>query len=114
LTRITNADQVLLLLRAHLERTARQRRKDAPAAAKVEARQGPLERVHGMAGADNLSERALSRALVSGLLTEEFGVDVANEPRFQEIVDGVLRIIDADEASRALLQKALTELGEPG
>lgn len=113
MTRITNADQVLLLLRAHLERTERQRRKDVSAGARAETRQGPLERVHNMAGLENLSERDISRALISGLLTEEFGVEVASEPLFQEIVDGVLRIVDADEKSRALLQKALTQLDAP-
>src|SRR5262245_3936447 len=101
------------MLRAHLERAERQRRKDAPTGARTEERQGQLERVQGMAGAEGLCERDISRALIAGLLTEEFGVEVANEPRFQEIVDGVLLVINADEASCALLQKALAELDAP-
>lgn len=111
MTRITNADQVLLLLRAHLERSAKMRGKAAAAdPGRVEARKGPLERVQHMAGAEHLTEHDVSRALVAGLLAEEFGEEVASEPRFQELVDNVLRLIAADEEGRALVRDAVAQL----
>ena len=111
MTRISNADQVLLLLRAHLERNAKMRGKGAAAhPARAEARKGPLERVQHIAGAENLSEHDVSRALIAGLLAEEFGEDVASEPRFQDLVDNVLKLIAADEEGRALVRNAVAQL----
>ena len=51
----------------------------------------------------------MRRALVSGLLAEEFGPAIASDPKFQELVDGVMRAMRADEACAALLDAALAE-----
>jgi hypothetical protein len=107
MTKITNAEQVLTLLRAHLERTRRaERKRTAPQRGKP----GPLERVQQLASTEGLSEADLARALIAGLLTEEFGPDLAAEPRFQAVVEDVRQMIDRDEAARALLRRALAEL----
>ncbi len=111
MTRITNADQVLMLLRAHLERSAKTRGKGAATdAGRIEARKGPLDRVQDIAGAQNLSEHDVSRALIAGLLAQEFGEAVASEPRFQELVDNVLKLVAADEEGRALVRDAVAQL----
>ena len=107
MTRITNAEHVLMLLRAQLERTQRSGRKRTH---RREGRPGPLERVQQLASAEGLSEADVARALIAGLLTEEFGAELAVEPRFQSMVDDVRQIIESDENGRALLRKVLAQL----
>jgi len=111
MTRITNAEQVLTLLRAHLERARRAERKHT---APRRARPGPLERVQQLASAEGLSETELARALIAGLLTEEFGSDLAAEPRFQSVVEDVRQVIDRDNAARTLMRRALAQLAAEG
>jgi len=112
MTRITNAEQVLLLLRAQLQR-AQKARNARTGATRNERRAGPLERTQGLVGAGALSESDAERALVAGLLEREFGAAVANDPKFQQVVDEVLGIIRADETSTALLRSALEHLTTP-
>jgi hypothetical protein len=107
MTRIANAEQVLLLLRAHLERAQRADKKRTRAR---EGKPGPLQRVQQLANAAGLSEADVTRALIAGLLTEEFGPEFAVEPRFQAMVEDVRQIIDRDEAGRALLKSAVAQL----
>jgi len=107
MTRITNAEQVLMLLRAHLERAQRSGKKRTTSR---NSRPGPLERVQQLASAEGLSETDLARALIAGLLTEEFGPAFAVEPRFQTMVEDVRQLIDRDENGRALMRRALAQL----
>ena len=74
MTRITNAEQVLLLLRTHLERAQRSERRRTQ---RRNAKPSPLERAQRLASTEGLSEADLSRALIAGLLTEEFGAGFA-------------------------------------
>lgn len=107
MTRITNAEHVLMLLRAQLERAQRPARKRAEGRG---GKPGPLERVQQLASAEGLSEADVARALIAGLLTEEFGPELAVEPRFQSMVDEVRGLIERDEAGRALLRRAIAQL----
>ncbi len=108
MTRITNSDQVLTLLRAHLERAQRSNRKERGKTA--QARPGALGRVKQIAVTEGLSEADIARALISGLLSEEFGPEAAVEPRFQAMVEEIRVLIDRDEAGRTLLRRAIGEL----
>jgi hypothetical protein len=107
MTRITNADQVLMLLRAHLERAQRSSRKRTETG---KAKPGPLDRVKQLAQVEGLSDADIARALIAGLLSEEFGASFAAEPRFQSVVEDVRRLIDSDENGRALMRKAIAQL----
>jgi hypothetical protein len=111
MTRITNAEQVLILLRAHLERAQRSSRGRTQARS---AKPGPMERVQRLANAEGLSEADVARALIAGLLTEEFGAGFAAEPRFQAMVEDVRAMIERDEKARVVLRKALAELVTQG
>lgn len=110
MTRITNADQVLLLLRAHLQRMERARKEGKSSAGARDVRQRPLERVQSLAGAAMLSESDIFRALISGVLEEEFGPAMAIDPQFQFLVDDVLQIIRQDAEGAKLLEKAVAHL----
>ncbi len=109
MTRITNVDQVLLLLRSHLQRSERSRRTSKADAARL-IRRSPLERIGEIAAGDQSSDEDIRRALVAGILTEELGAGFASDARFQDLVNDVVRIISGDEQTRALFDKALEQL----
>ena len=112
MTRITQADQIMQLLRQQLQRlgpnghAARASRtgKSAP------QRQSPLTRIAAMAALDNLSDDDLARALIRALLTEEFGETLASEPKFARIVDEVHRMISEDAETARLLVRSLSQV----
>ncbi len=111
MTRITNSDQVLLLLRAHLERAQRGKRAKTN---RGSPRAGPMSRVRELAHTEGLNEGEVARALIAGILSEEFGAEIAIEPRFQAMVDDVRRIIEQDEGGKALLRRAISQIAAAG
>lgn len=106
MTRITNTDQVLALLRTHLQRSQRTQR--TPVSRNV--RQAPLKRIQKMARVEELSDAEIRRALISGILEEELGEAVANDAKFQQTVSDVLRVIEEDKNARGILERAIVQL----
>ena len=116
MTRVTQADQVMMLLRQQLQRMAggpKTARSGQSGTAQAAQRQNPLRRVSALAALDSLPDEELGRALVRTLLTEEFGEALANAPKFARIVDEVHRMIAADEEANGLLHKALAQVRHP-
>jgi hypothetical protein len=110
-TRITHADQVLLLLRSHLERSDRARRKRADNQSQSKAeRRSAIDRAHDIATSATLAEGEIERVLLSGLLEEEFGPRLVNDPGFQDVIDKVRSAISQDPASQELLRQAVRQL----
>jgi hypothetical protein len=110
-TRITNAEQVLLMLRAHLEHAQRGKRKGAASVPRRhEAKRDRLDRVRQISAADGLSEAEIGEAIIAGLLTEEFGPAIANDPNFVRMSKEVGRMLRQDEATAALLSNAIAQL----
>lgn len=110
---ISNADQVMALVRNQLERMSRERKVDktgrptksgstassgklAPA-----SRQSRLEAVRSLA---DLPEEEFDRVLVGALLSYEFGEDVARDSRFQSLVDRTTAILRADPDLATMLR----------
>ena len=117
MTRITNADHVLLLLRNHLERTQKERRKRAKAETsgqKPASQPGALQRVEHLASVDGLSDLEVKKALIAGILADEFGNQVTNDPQFVQVVDDVVKIIERDEDASALLRRAFQQIASHG
>lgn len=114
MTRVGNVDQVLLLLREQLQRSGMARggaaRERARAADGATAR--PLDRIRALAALDTLEEEELRRAVVRGLLAEQFGEAVGNDPALIAIVDQVSRIIGETAEGRGLMDRALAQLKE--
>lgn len=111
MTRITGADQILLLLQAHLERTGRLRRGERAARPQSTAARARDALARAQSVARNAAAPGdVARLLVTALLAEEFGPDLANDARFQAMVDDVLRVIGADEDAKALLDAAAEQL----
>jgi hypothetical protein len=111
MTRITNADQVLMLLRSYLQRTEGVRRsRKTEKTGQNGAAPTALQRVQTIATTADLPEEELERVLISGLFTEEFGSAIASDSKFQTMVDDVLRMIHSDPAGRRVLRQAVGQL----
>jgi len=109
LTRVTNADQVLALLRNHLDR-AQRRRGAGQASTPPGPREDATARIQGVVQAAPLPQNEIERAVIAGLLVDAFGDAIANDARFQAIVTEVQRIVSADKDGRALLTRAIAKL----
>lgn len=111
MARITNVDQVILLLQTQLQGKKKVDKKRPSNVAPVqEVQQRPLARVKSIAEEPDLSDEDVHRALIGGLLTEEFGPAIANDPDFQHIIDKVMTTINSDSSGKNLLSSAVTQL----
>ncbi|OQW70374.1 MAG: hypothetical protein BVN33_17515 [Proteobacteria bacterium ST_bin13] len=114
MTRISNADQVLLLLREQLQRAGKtsgsKRKSQTDRAGPATVR--PLERVRGLAALDTLNDDEVRRAIIRGILTEELGEAVGNDAAFQATIDNVVRIIGDAPGGSDLLNRAVAQLKE--
>jgi hypothetical protein len=112
MTRISNVDQVMLLLRQQLQRMSKSDRqqKSGNVSSTPQRREPALGRIEEITRADELTEEDLARTLVGALLVDEFGEAVANDPKFQSLVREVHRIIASDADSKALLRDALKDV----
>jgi hypothetical protein len=110
-TRISQVDQVLLLLRERLQRIDRSRTsRSGRGDAARPATSGPLARLQALAALDELGEDDLRRTMVRALLAEELGDTIANDPGFQAIVEDVYRIIGMSDEGRDLIDRAARQL----
>ena len=111
MTRISNADQVLLLLHEQLDRMAKKRGTGTARTRSVSVgTPEPMARLRARAAQQGIAEDDLKRALVRGLLTQQLGDGIANDPAFEAIASDVARIIGETDEGRALLDRALTQL----
>jgi len=106
---IGKVDQIVLQLRAQLQRAAKGRSKPAPGSGRAE--KGPLERFRALEGAERYADRDLRRKFVRALLTEDLGEELANQPEFERISNEVWSLIEEDETLRPQLDAALRQLG---
>jgi hypothetical protein len=110
-TKVSNSDHVLMLLRAQLERAKKAGRAGKAQPKKTtDIREGPVSRVRSLALYDNLTQSDLARALVSGLLLEHFGEEIVNAAKFQALVDEIVSQLGANTAGKELLDQATVEL----
>jgi hypothetical protein len=113
MTRITNVDQVLMLVRQQLQRmdkSGKSRKTGKTSASSVERREPALGRIEEITRSGDLSEDELGHTLVAALLVDEFGETVANDPKFQQMVGEVHRIISEDADARQVLRDAMQEV----
>ena len=109
---ISNADLFVALLRQKLaERTqakgAGRKRTEATSKAREAEPHRPVAALAAQAGAD---DRHLRRTIVEQLLTERFGAKLANEPRFQQVVEQVTEILAGDPELGALLGEVMRKV----
>lgn len=114
MTRITNTDQVILLLKNQLQKMDKTGKKKIgkSSVSKKATEKTPLSRVSAMNNDSGLSNEEVHRALIGGILTEEFGTGFANDPAFQKLIDDVLNAITHDTKGKDLLGSAMAQLKE--
>lgn len=110
MTRISNSDQVLAIVRAQLQRMAKRGgaskgdktgRADKLTSPTMNSRQT----IEALAQIEGLSEEAFAQALVRALLLEEFGEGFANSARFQAVVERTAKAIGEDAVLKAELAR---------
>jgi hypothetical protein len=113
MTRISNADQVLHLLREQLQKIGRTRKERSSRTGEVRApTPRPIARLQAMGSFEEGEE--FRRTLVRAILTEEMGEAMANDPAFQAVVDDVYRMISDSPGGQELIDRAGRQLrGNP-
>ena len=113
MTRISNSEAVLAVVRAQLQRMAKSRKSSAGApASKAEAKtMSSRQMVDALAGIEGLAEEDFTRGFVLALLTEEFGEKVANSAEFQSVVDRTADALRGDAQVRVMLLKMRSGAG---
>lgn len=112
MTRVTQTDQIMQLLRQQLQRLG----KGKAAARGVRTgkaaadQQSPLARVTALTAPGTLTDEDLARTLIRALLTEEFGETLASEPKFDRVVSEVYRMLAEDAETARLLARGVGEL----
>ena len=111
MTDIGRVDQVILQLRAQLQRAANTRAK-GKAGSTPETQNGPLQRLAPIIGKGKYDQEEHRRKFVRALLTEELGEQIGNEAEFERISNQVWQLLEEDEQSRELMDLALGELDQ--
>jgi hypothetical protein len=109
---ISNVDQVVLLLRQRLAERARGASPSAgaPAQRPVQPAAPDVGGLRALVGVEGVGDRQLKRALVQNLLAEQFGPDLINDARFQQVVDRVTETIEDEGDSASLLARVVRDL----
>lgn len=112
MTRISTADQVLLLLQEQLNRSGKDRAaRRGPAAPAQAGTPDPMARLRALAGRDGISDEDMTRALVRSLIVQQLGEALGADPTFEKIASDVTRIILASPGGKELLDQAIRQLG---
>jgi hypothetical protein len=112
MTRISNVDHVLLLLRERLQRLDgnTQAKADRAASAKRTDAGSPRSLTDALDRIRALDPDEAGRALVMAVLTEKFGEEVVNDASFQTIITKVNDILATDTQLSELLRKSVEGL----
>lgn len=113
MTRISNVDQVLMLLRQQLQRLGKADRSakgSSTAAMRAEHRPPAPIRIEAVLRDAPLSEEDLARTLIQAMLVDEFGEAVANDHKFQNVSAEVYRLVAQDPEASRVLSAALAGL----
>lgn len=108
---LSNVDRFVALLKLRLaERARAQRPRTAPAAkTRKAAASDPQARIAAIAAQHQSDERSLKRTVIEQVLADRLGNQLANEPRFQQIVEQVTDMIAADDELAGRLDEILRQ-----
>jgi hypothetical protein len=109
---ISNTTRVVMLLRQRLLERARTRGNGQSGSASSEStpRSAGMDVAQALAGVDGMEERHLRRALIQDILAHEFGPDLLNHAKFQQVVDNVTSAMEDDAEASGLLAAVVSDL----
>lgn len=106
---VSHIDRLVMVLRQRMlerSKSSGARRKDTPA----ESKAGWVDNLHAMAALDSIDDHQLGRALVQNILADQFGSDLVNDSKFQQVVERVTEALEADAAGSVLMSRCVREL----
>lgn len=74
------------------------------------AKPDSADNLKALAAVDAVDDHQLRRALVQNILADQFGSDLINETKFQQVVERVTESLESDEAGAALINRIIAEL----
>jgi hypothetical protein len=109
---ISNTDRLVRLLRQKLEERAKTKA-STPSAPATKVRPRGTETVRAITGEfvrAGVDDKQLRRALIEQLLADQFGPALANEAKFQQVIDRVDDIMAADPTIGPLVDRAIRQI----
>lgn len=106
---ISQVDQLAMILRQRISdhsKTRAGKRKNAGA----EAKSTWVASLKALAATEAVDDHQLRRALVQNILLDQFGHGLANDIKFQQVIDKVTEALEADRAGATLLNGCIAEL----
>jgi hypothetical protein len=110
---ISQVDQLAMILRQRImdnSKTRSARRKSS----ETETRSSWVVALKALAATEEVDDHQLRRALIQNILGEQFGHDLVNESKFQQVVERVLETLEADTAGAILMSRCVSELRAGG
>lgn len=108
---LSNADRFVVLLRQKIAERANAKvasgKRPTAVTRTAKGSQRSITGAIAQAGAD---DRNVRRTIIEQILTDSLGAQIANEPRFQQIVERVAEIINADVDLGAMLAEVVAEI----
>lgn len=117
MTRISNTDQIMALLRHQLQRMEKsnQSGRTKPASkTRGNTASGAVTRLSALAHDESLPREAFERAFIRALLMDELGQALAEDHRFERIANDVHRLVKSDTQTRDLLVRAVKKIEDQG
>ncbi|MFA5711919.1 hypothetical protein [Mycolicibacterium sp.] len=107
MTRVSNIDHIVILLRQKLlERSRTSARGSASSATRSQEALG----AQAVTALDTLDDRQLRRAVIQDVLAEQFGRSLTNDAEFQQIVERVTSALEEDRDAARLFSRVTAEL----
>lgn len=106
---VSNVDRIVLLLRQKLTERAKAEKKgttkgQAPTASTR------ANAIAALVAVEGIDERQLRRSFIQSILSDQFGYELLNDARFQQVVGQVANAIEQDGQTRNLLDRLIAEL----
>jgi hypothetical protein len=106
---ISQVDQLAMILRQRiLEHSKTRADKRKPTG--TEPKTSWVVSLKALAAKEAISDHQLRRALVQNILADQFGHDMLNEMKFQQVVERVTEALEGDKGGTALLNRCVAEL----
>ena len=107
--RISQVDRLVMVLRERLLERSKITTKGRKTLVR-DAKANWVETLKALAAVDEVDDHQLRRALIQNILADQFGHELINETKFQQIVERVTEALEADESGSALINRLVVEL----
>lgn len=104
---VSNVDRVALLVQQRLEERERLKRPRLRAR-EESSKAGQMVGIGNLAVLGDVDQKVLHRAFVQALLAEKFGRDMINDAQFQQVIQRVSEVIEADPDATRLISRVLS------